>query len=68
MNGRLLLLLGIWVFSLLLGVERIQKGGGAVSYVHTSLLLCSRADFYCRSVPFADSSFVLSMLTQHHDK
>lgn len=68
MNGSLLLLLGIWVFSLLLGVERIQKGGGAVSYVHTSLLLCSRADFYCRSVLFANSSFVLRMLTQHCDK
>lgn len=68
MNGSLHLLLGIWVFSLLLGVERIQNGVGAVSYVHTSLLLCSRADFYWRSVPLADSSFVLSMLTQLHDK
>lgn len=66
MNGSLLLLLGVWVFAPWSGKN--TKGGGAVSYVHTSLLPCSRADFYWRSVPLTDSSFVLSMLTQLRDK
>lgn len=70
MNSSLFLLLGIWVFSLLLGVEGIQKGvgWGHVSYSHTSLLLCSKTESYCRSVPFTDTTFVLGMLTLHHDK
>lgn len=45
----------------------IQKRGH-VSYAHTFLLLCSKTDSYCGSGPFADSSFVLSMLPPHHDK
>lgn len=37
MNGSLLLLLGIWVFSLFLEVEGIQKGRGDMFHMHIRL-------------------------------
>lgn len=41
MNGSLLLLLGIWVFSLLLEVERIQKGEGLFHMYTPHLCFCA---------------------------
>ena len=64
MNGSFAFALRNFVVCLL-EWEGIQKRGH-VSYAF--LLLCNKTDSYCRSGPFADRSFVLSMLLPHHDK